>query len=147
MPSCAQVRTARPCPRCGSTRARLASSSGAPAAANFRPAGPAPWEDSKRRLSPFSGRMAMAELWRHQLHAWVEFYLIVGGAAAALTGLMFVVVSVGLHVVTERGAPARRAFVTPVLVYFVCALLISACMTMPAMTPGALATLLLLGGI
>ena len=89
----------------------------------------------------------MAELWRHQLHAWVEFYLIVGGAAGALTGLMFVVVSVGPHAITERSAPQRRAFVTPVLVYFVCALLISACMTMPAMTPGALATLLLLGGI
>ena len=89
----------------------------------------------------------MAELWHHQVHTWVEFYLIVGGAAGALTGLMFVVVSVGPHVITERTAPQRRAFITPVLVYFVCALSISACMTMPTMTPSALATLLLLGGV
>ena len=73
----------------------------------------------------------VAELWRHQVHNWVEFYLIVGGAAGALTGLMFVVVSVGPHVITERTAPQRRAFITPVLVYFVCALSISAFMTMP----------------
>ena len=37
----------------------------------------------------------MSDAFVQHLDAWHEFYLVVGGAAAALTGLMFVVVSIG----------------------------------------------------
>jgi hypothetical protein len=87
------------------------------------------------------------EPWLHELHAWGEFYVIVGGAAAALTGLMFVVVSIGPQTVSTRNASAIRAFITPTVVYFTTVLVAAAFMTMPAMTPGLLSALLALGGL
>lgn len=89
----------------------------------------------------------MDELWRHHLHAWSEFYLIIGGAAAALTGLMFVVISIAPHVISARTAPNTRAFVTPTISCFVTVLVASGIMTIPSMTPYTLALLLALGGI
>src|SRR5258706_6769461 len=38
-----------------------------------------------------------------QLEAWHDFYLVVGTGAAALTGLLFVIVSLGPHVVGGHG--------------------------------------------
>src|SRR5882672_11368660 len=38
-----------------------------------------------------------------QLEAWHDFYLVVGTGAAALTGLLFVIVSLGPHVVAGHG--------------------------------------------
>jgi hypothetical protein len=89
----------------------------------------------------------MLELWRHQLHAWGEFYVIVGGGAAALTGLMFVVISIGPHTVSARTEKQRRAFVTPSVVYFATVLVAAAFMTMPTLTRGVLSALLALGGV
>ena len=37
----------------------------------------------------------MTKAWLEQLEGWHDFYVIVGSAAAGLTGLMFVVVSLG----------------------------------------------------
>lgn len=34
----------------------------------------------------------MSDTWVQQIEAWHDFYVIVGSAAAGLTGLMFVVV-------------------------------------------------------
>jgi hypothetical protein len=39
--------------------------------------------------------MGAIELWLKQVEAWHDFYVVVGGAAAGLTGLMFVVVRYG----------------------------------------------------
>lgn len=89
----------------------------------------------------------MAELWRHQLHAWSEFYLILGGAAAALTGLLFVAISIAPHTISARTARNVRAFVTPTVAYFVTVLVAAGFMTMPTLTPQLLALLLALGGI
>ncbi len=58
----------------------------------------------------------MTEAWAQQVEAWHDFYVIVGGAAAGLTGLMFIVVSLGGTV--RRAAPGVRAFVTPTVVFF-----------------------------
>ena len=53
------------------------------------------------------------------LHEWEGFYVIVGTSAAALTGLMFVVIAVvadaGPRAATPRGD--RRRFVTPTIVH------------------------------
>ncbi len=89
----------------------------------------------------------MTETWLQQLHQWHEFYVLVGTAAAALTGLMFVVVSIGPQVIATRGSSGVRAFVTPVMVHFTSVLVVSALMIVPLMTPGILAVLLALGSL
>src|SRR5688572_14199064 len=57
------------------------------------------------------------------LHEWEGFYVIVGTSAAALTGLMFVVIAVvadaGPRAATPRGI---ATFVTPTSVHFCMAL-------------------------
>jgi hypothetical protein len=89
----------------------------------------------------------MDELWRHHLHAWGEFYVIVGGGAAALTGLLFVVISIAPHTINARTVRQTRAFITPTVAYFVTVLVVAGFMTMPSMTPHGLTLLLALGGI
>jgi len=76
-----------------------------------------------------------------ELREWESFYVILGGAAAALIGLQFVV----LTLIAERppaDAPAAgAAFATPTIVYFGTTLLISALVRVPwrAVTPIAVA--------
>ena len=50
------------------------------------------------------------EAWTHQLEIWHEFYLLVGTAGVALTGLLFVIVSLGPRVIADRQATGVRAF-------------------------------------
>ena len=52
------------------------------------------------------------------VHAWHDFYLLIGTAAAALIGLMFVAVSVGANYLTESHTAAVQSFFTPTVVYF-----------------------------
>ena len=85
--------------------------------------------------------------WLQQLQAWHEFYLLLGTSAAALTGLMFVVISIGPEVISGREASGVRAFVTPTVVYFTSALIVSGVMMMPRVDPVVLGVLLLLGSI
>ena len=66
------------------------------------------------------------------LHEWESFYVIIGTSAAALTGLMFVVIAV----VADAGPRATNSlgiatFVTPTIVHFCAALLISAILSAP----------------
>jgi len=65
------------------------------------------------------------------LAAWNSFYVMLGSAAAALTGLMFVVITL----VTDRKRGTSEAgistFSTPTVVHFSCALFTSALMTVP----------------
>jgi hypothetical protein len=89
----------------------------------------------------------MTESFVDHLHAWHEFYLVVGGAAAALTGLMFVVVSIGPEIIASRAASGVRSFVSPTIVYFTTVLAVSALMTMPHVAPGVLAAVLAVGSI
>lgn len=70
------------------------------------------------------------------LARWGDFYLIAGGAAAALTGLQFVVQTLmasGMHHLrSESDAELGiAAFGTPVVVHFALALLLSAIMSAP----------------
>jgi len=76
------------------------------------------------------------------IEGWHEFYLLVGTSAAALTGLMFVVISVSPETIAERPKAGVRAFVTPTMVFFATALAISAFMLVPHIAPPALALLL-----
>ncbi len=64
------------------------------------------------------------------LTRWESFYVITGSAAAALTGLQFVVIVLGAEM--NRGnAETNRAFGTPTIVHFGTVLLISAIMSAP----------------
>jgi hypothetical protein len=85
--------------------------------------------------------------WLQQIREWHEFYLLVGTSVAALTGLMFVVVSIGPEVITGRPTAGVRAFVTPTVVYFTTVLVVSAVMIMPHVDPLVLGVLLLLGSV
>jgi hypothetical protein len=65
------------------------------------------------------------------LTGWQNFYVIIGSAAAALTGLMFVVVTLNANVRGRRAGEAVGAFGTPNVVHFCTALLIAAILSAP----------------
>jgi hypothetical protein len=61
---------------------------------------------------------------------WESFYVITGTAAATLTGLQFVVITLGAQM--NRGsAEASRAFGTPTVIHFCAVLLIAAIVSAP----------------
>ena len=65
------------------------------------------------------------------LTAWESFYVIIGTSAAALTGLMFVVIAMISESGTGTSARQMGAFGTPTVVHFCSALLISAIVSAP----------------
>lgn len=67
------------------------------------------------------------------LHGWDTFYVIVGSSSAALTGLMFVVVTLLPEARRRAGGTEASisAFATPTILHFCAALLISAILTAP----------------
>src|SRR6266566_9604773 len=67
------------------------------------------------------------------LTTWQTFYVIIGSAAATLTGLMFVVISliVGSRVRVSPASGGIGAFSTPTVVHFCAALLIAALLSAP----------------
>ncbi|GCE15849.1 hypothetical protein [Tengunoibacter tsumagoiensis] len=65
------------------------------------------------------------------LTAWQNFYVIVGSAAAALTGLMFVVVTLIVSLSIRRSNSSIAAFGTPTVVHFCVTLLIAALLCAP----------------
>ena len=66
------------------------------------------------------------------LTTWQNFYVIIGSAAGALTGLMFVVITLitGTRSLSRSGDPIRT-FNTPNVVHFCAALLIAATLCAP----------------
>jgi hypothetical protein len=66
-----------------------------------------------------------------QLAGWETFYVIVGSSAAALTGLMFVVVTLIKESDIPRSSGTLAAFGTPTVVHFCAALIVSATLSAP----------------
>src|ERR1044071_126342 len=62
---------------------------------------------------------------------WESFYVIVGSSGAALTGLMFVVITLIADSKQPRTLTEINAFATPAVVHFSAALLISALLSAP----------------
>jgi hypothetical protein len=83
--------------------------------------------------------------WKPQMESWHEFYMLVGTAGLTLTGLLFVVVSLGPRVVAERNAMGVRAFVSPNAVYFTSTLVVSALFLVPALSATMVGVLLCVG--
>jgi len=65
------------------------------------------------------------------LTTWQNFYVIIGSAAAALTGLMFVVITLIAGGRQQRSSESVAAFGTPTVVHFCAALLIAAILSAP----------------
>jgi hypothetical protein len=65
------------------------------------------------------------------LPTWESFYVISGAAAAALTGLMFVVITLITRVQVRRSSGTIAAFGTPTVVHFGIALLVAALLSAP----------------
>jgi len=65
------------------------------------------------------------------LAPWQNFYVIIGSAAAALTGLMFVVITLIMGTRARRSSGALGAFGTPNVVHFCIALLVAAILSAP----------------
>lgn len=62
---------------------------------------------------------------------WESFYVIVGSSAGALTGLMFVVITLIADSKQPRSLKEINAFATPAVVHFSAVLLISAILSAP----------------
>ncbi len=79
------------------------------------------------------------------LHDWQNFYMLTGTAAATLIGLLFVAVSIGLNLPVKQVTDSLQTFVTPTLIYYFQALLVSCVAIMPLLSSlifgGALAIL------
>ncbi|MFL5706127.1 MAG: hypothetical protein ACJ8AG_25385 [Ktedonobacteraceae bacterium] len=65
------------------------------------------------------------------LITWENFYVIIGSAAAALTGLMFVVITLIAGTRVRRSSGTIAAFGTPNVVHFGVALLVAAILSAP----------------
>jgi divalent metal cation (Fe/Co/Zn/Cd) transporter len=65
------------------------------------------------------------------LTAWENFYVIIGSSAAALTGLMFVVITLIAGIQHGRSSGSIAAFGTPNVVHFCTALLVAAILSAP----------------
>ena len=65
------------------------------------------------------------------LPTWQNFYVITGSAAAALTGLMFVVITLITRTRVRRSSGTLGAFGTPNVVHFGAALLVAAILSAP----------------
>jgi len=78
-----------------------------------------------------------------KLSRWREFYIFVGGSAATLMGLMFVVMSLGQRALAgEDGARATRGFFTPIVVFFATNIVVTAIFLIPDIGATVLAALL-----
>lgn len=62
---------------------------------------------------------------------WDSFYLLLGGAAGALIGLMFVVATLTSRLDTEKAARGASIYMTPVVFHFAAVLVMSAVATVP----------------
>ncbi len=81
------------------------------------------------------------------LAEWENFYVILGSAAAGLTGLMFVVIALAADTGSVRGAKAFRAFASPTVVHFCAVILLAAIVTRPRHSIGSLRACLLVPGV
>jgi hypothetical protein len=90
----------------------------------------------------------MAENASALLQPWSSYYVMTGSSAAALTGLMFVVITLVMG--TERLTQSRdglSTFSTPTVVHFCSALFVSALLAAPWHTLAYVAGLLALAGL
>jgi hypothetical protein len=84
-----------------------------------------------------NGSVKREEQAMHELAEWQSFYVVIGGAAGALIGLQFVVMTLLANKPTT--VEAAEAFATPTVVHFATSLLLAALASMPWHSAGVLA--------
>src|SRR5690348_12887382 len=92
------------------------------------------WSMSRRLFArPSKGESIMVEALLAPLAAWQNFYVIIGSAAATLTGLLFVVITLVSGALRRVSTPGSgiRVFSTPNVMHFGAALLIAALLSAP----------------
>jgi hypothetical protein len=89
----------------------------------------------------------MAESLSALLREWHNFYLLIGGAAASLAGLMFVAISLGSGTITPKNLKALEVFVNPTLIHFIYVLVAALVIVIPTATWTRLGVLLVLVGL
>jgi hypothetical protein len=77
------------------------------------------------------GGSIMQEAAVSPLATWQNFYVIIGSSAGALTGLMFVVITLIAGSRVQRSSGTIAAFGTPTVVHFCAALLVAAILSAP----------------
>ena len=77
---------------------------------------------------------------------WSNFYVIVGSAAAGLTGLTFVVITLSADA-NRASAIGLRTFVTPTIVHFGSALALAAFLSVPHLSLLSLSVACAVGGL
>jgi hypothetical protein len=90
---------------------------------------------------------AMQEAWIHQLEQWREFYLLIGTAGVTLTGLLFVVISIGPKMIAIHESTGVRAFISPNAVYFTSVLVVSGVLMAPEISQNVVGWLLCVGAV
>lgn len=109
------------------------------------------WTDTKSWMASTPGDPGTATNARKgamsSFAGWDNFYVIVGSAAGALTGLTFVVISLVAGRRQEDATWGVDAFTTPTIVHFGIVLLVSASLTAPWPSLGPAAILLGLCGL
>ncbi|MGH7582640.1 MAG: hypothetical protein ACREL5_05395, partial [Gemmatimonadales bacterium] len=81
------------------------------------------------------------------LAAWQTYYVIVGSSSAALTGLMFVVITLMPRTTLRPTGDTIAAFSTPNIVHFCAALLLGALLSAPWDPFGSVAIPLVATGV
>jgi hypothetical protein len=81
----------------------------------------------------------------HELERWSNFYLLTSAAAAALIGLLFVVITLAAS--SLRDSTKIRIYLTPTIIYFASVLFIAALLTFPDHTPLTAAVCICLFGV
>ena len=69
------------------------------------------------------------------LHAWHEFYLLLGTAGATLLALLFVAVSLGTGFLNAKDQSGTRTFMSPVVIHFTSVFFVSAICLVPSHGP------------
>src|SRR5471030_1716095 len=80
------------------------------------------------------------------LTAWNSFYVMIGSSAAALTGLMFVVITLVKDAQSRTSEDGLSTFSTPTVVHFCAVLFTSAVMAAPFRSFTPIAVILGLAG-
>src|SRR6516164_8951912 len=78
---------------------------------------------------------------------WNDFYLLVGGAAGALIGLLFVVVTLTSGNDRERALAGARDFMTPTVVMFSTVVVLSGLAMAPGLGAALQGALIAAGGV
>jgi hypothetical protein len=77
---------------------------------------------------------------------WQNFYFMLGGAAAALLGLMFVAITLVMNLLNDENKSTFDTYTTPNIVYFASVILIASLMLVPVYTLPVFYAVVLIGG-